>query len=128
KRYHELFHHYFPQSTTNPISYLISFLFLHELTAIIPLFGFWILFWFIDWDPLSHDTERQGLDSDSEINDPQLYKIDNWATISTYLPKFLAQGATSYALVKVLAPVRVIISIMLMPMVAKTVFIPMSNV
>ncbi|KFA46432.1 hypothetical protein S40293_04271 [Stachybotrys chartarum IBT 40293] len=43
-----------------PVSHIISFLILHELTAIVPLFGLFGLFHYTDYVPVSYMTQHFG--------------------------------------------------------------------
>ncbi|KAK9465873.1 hypothetical protein V1512DRAFT_248640 [Lipomyces arxii] len=106
-----------------PGSYIFTFMLIHELTAILPLFGLVYLFDYLDFMPsLSGAMIDKGL---------EFYKK---AVPESALPasgeaasKFLLHGAAAYAIVKMLFPIRLVFSIAVTPMFARWSVIPLVN-
>ncbi|EPX71285.1 uncharacterized protein SOCG_01504 [Schizosaccharomyces octosporus yFS286] len=81
-----------------PLSYAVAFLFLHELTAILPLPAFFFLFHSLDWTPPGLPTEylEKGAGVASRIFEKIGYNIP-----IEQVSKVLIDGAAAYACVKV---------------------------
>ncbi|WBW72273.1 mitochondrial expression network (MIOREX) component Mrx11 [Schizosaccharomyces osmophilus] len=81
-----------------PLSYALAFLFLHEVTAILPLPMFYFLFHSLDWTPSSLPTEflEKGAGVASRIFEKIGYNIP-----IEQVSRVLIDGAAAYACVKV---------------------------
>ncbi|KAF3912841.1 hypothetical protein AA313_de0203589 [Arthrobotrys entomopaga] len=112
-----------PYATTvlsRPGSHLTSFLILHELTAVIPLFAFFYIFNSTGWNP-------------ADLL-PQQWIEQGYARFKRYIEKkgwgerISGRGvmdlATSYAVVKALVPVRVAVSLWGAPWFARVFILP----
>ncbi|ANB14099.1 hypothetical protein AWJ20_5056 [Sugiyamaella lignohabitans] len=109
-----------------PVSHVTSFLIIHEITAIAPLFALWSLFHHYDFVP-------PGLPDWLVSNGVNFIKVlaerNNWDTIVTAAntSKIIIQGAAAYAMVKVLLPLRIALSLFLMPWFARVFVLPVTN-
>ncbi|EPY53426.1 fungal protein [Schizosaccharomyces cryophilus OY26] len=81
-----------------PFSYVIAFLFLHEITAILPLPVFFLLFHSLDWIPPGLPVEY--LDKGSGVASRIFEKMGYNLPIEQ-VSKVLIDGAAAYACVKV---------------------------
>lgn len=129
-----------------PMSHIVSFLVLHEITAIVPLVGLFGLFHYTDYVPLGYLMDhygsyvREGLKKferyfkrkgwfgfgqdgddaseslDGNDNDDKAV-LDKWETSS---PKYriLVEVALAHTIVKVLLPARILLSVWATPWAA----------
>lgn len=110
----------------SPFSYVLSFLAVHQTTALLSLAAVWSLFTHFNYTPMG-------------IPDILLSKglgvvdiILDWTGWAAAIGGFkiraggrvLMQGAAAYAVVKMMFPLRLGVSIALMPWVARWVFLP----
>lgn len=106
-----------------PMSHLTSFLLIHELTAIVPLFGIWGAFYYLDYVPLGMPDWL--IENGSEFI-RKMAQRNNWDIMlhAETGAKIVAQGAASYAIVKAVLPLRLIFSLWCTPWVARRVVGP----
>lgn len=125
KRLPKSLHKYAANFANTPVSHVTSFLILHELSAIAPLFGFWYLFHSLDFVPphLPQWLTENGVDFIK-----LMAERNGWDFSTQDGTKWLVEGAASYALVKVLMPVRAALSLVLMPWFANTFVIPLTKI
>jgi len=125
---------------TAPISHIVSFLILHELTAVVPLVGLAGLFHYTNWlppfvsaDAISSGVERFGnyfrrkgyfgfdknstLPSVSEAEDGHGQE-GKWIVSETG-SRIVVEVATAYAITKVILPARLLFSVWLTPWFAR---------
>ncbi|CUS24411.1 LAQU0S16e01112g1_1 [Lachancea quebecensis] len=106
--------HYFDKlAETSPVSTISSFLILHEITAIVPLFGFWWMLYSLN---LNEQYElplyfKELLDQCGD----SIEKLVGEHSRGFDRNRLVLSGAISYAIVKVLYPVRVLFSIWAAP-------------
>lgn len=105
-----------------PVSYVTSFLLVHEITAIVPLFGLWWYFNRNDFVPpgLPDWLIVKGMAVIDKLLESQGWSFLNMENSS----RVVMQGAAAYALVKATLPVRIPISLLLTPPFARWIFIP----
>ncbi|KAK6465350.1 hypothetical protein DFJ63DRAFT_310447 [Scheffersomyces coipomensis] len=132
KRVPRFLRRYTTQFIHAPVSHVISFLVLHELTAIVPLISLWYClynfpdyFHFIDWSVGSmNEVYVKGVEViNKSLDKYQIGAIDGLED----KVKLLSTGATSYVVVKLLAPGRVVFSLLFMNWFAKWFVVPISN-
>lgn len=122
KRLPKFLHPYTVRFLNAPVSHVTSFMILHELTAIAPLFGLWGLFSYYEYMPpgIPQFLIESGTDF---IN--RMGERNSWTSLkSEEGAKMVLQGAAAYAIVKVLLPVRAAVSLLVMPWFARWVVIP----
>lgn len=111
-----------------PISHVTSFLILHELTAILPLIGLWYTFHqFPDFIP-NLDFTNMGINKITEIIDKSMNKFDFSNYSINEKANVLLEGAYAYIIVKSLLPLRIILSLSLMPSFSKFFVVPMNKI
>ncbi|KAG5360667.1 MIOREX complex component 11 [Yarrowia sp. B02] len=105
-----------------PVSYVTSFLIVHEITAIVPLFGLWWYFNHYDFVPpgLPDWLIVKGMSVIDKLLESQGWSFLNMENSA----RVVMQGAAAYALVKATLPVRIPISLVLTPPFARWIFIP----
>ncbi|KAI3403631.2 hypothetical protein KGF56_003558 [Candida oxycetoniae] len=125
KRVPKFLHNYASQFINAPFSNLVAFIILHELTAIIPLFGIW---YYLHNHPglIPLDLPQWALTKGAKVLDSLLDQF-NWNINSSDKIALLMEGAYSFTIVKLLLPVRVIISLSGMPLFAKLFVLPITN-
>ncbi|CAK9440265.1 uncharacterized protein LODBEIA_P43650 [Lodderomyces beijingensis] len=108
-----------------PFSHLISFLILHELTAIIPLFGIW---YYLHHHPgiVPLDLPQWALSKGSKVLDSLLEQFQ-WNFNTSDKIVLMMEGAYAFTIVKLLLPVRVVISLWGMPLFARWFVLPITN-
>lgn len=110
-----------------PISHLISFIILHEITAIIPLISLWYFFHnHPNYVPL--EIPNWALEQGAKVIDYVITKVSNWEINSKDKMQLIIEGAYAFSIVKFLIPIRVIISLYLMPWFAKWFVVPILNI
>lgn len=134
-----------------PVIHVTSFLILHEITAIVPLFGLVYAFHYANWIPnlTSKDGDYNAFDEGAERLARYMKKKGwvNEADVDTVAEhevtealnggekhneeigvKLMLECATAYAITKALLPVRLAASVWATPWFARTILIPMGNV
>lgn len=109
-----------------PVSHVTAFIILHEITAIIPLFGFWYVFHkYPGLIPL--DLPSWAIERGSKIIDSSMAKFDfsDYSIHDKF--SFIKEGAYAFVVVKFLLPVRVMFSLTLMPWFAKWFILPFTK-
>ncbi|KAH8805771.1 hypothetical protein F5884DRAFT_458196 [Xylogone sp. PMI_703] len=114
-----------------PVSHVVAFLILHELTAIVPLVGLASLFHYTQWLPtsftnseyISQGTERFGryfrrkgwfgFSNEEQEGNTSGSRLNGNGT------RILVEVATAYAITKVLLPARIILSVWATPWFAR---------
>lgn len=129
-----------------PVSHVVSFLILHEITAIVPLFGLFGLFHYTDYVPLgylmdhyggyvrdgvkrfdryfrrkgwfgfSQDDEEASKSLDGKDDDDGAV-MDKWENSSSKY-RILVEIALAHTIVKVLLPARILLSVWATPWAA----------
>lgn len=119
-------HPYFANFLNFPVSHLTSFLVLHELTAVVPLFGLWSLFTHLDWPAASTITELlpPALVQSGEKYIGAMAERNSWSDLAA---DNVLRGALAYGVVKVLMPVRALLSVLATPWFAERVVIPITR-
>jgi hypothetical protein len=130
------------------LTHITAFLLLHELTAIIPLFGLAATFHYTQWLPtwfaegawvlkgvelFGRYFRRKGwirsdeaADAEREAN-LEMRKIDRVWNLGEGGARVVVEFATAYAIVKMLIPLRIVLSVWGAPWFAKRTVIPASN-
>ncbi|KAK9461712.1 uncharacterized protein V1516DRAFT_672757 [Lipomyces oligophaga] len=93
-----------------PTSYIVMFLLLHEVSAVLPLFLLMWLFQLTDWLPhlpdelieTGREFYKKNIPNDSGLSAEQTSQL-------------LIQGGTAYAIVKILLPLRVLLCVVATP-------------
>ncbi|KAK9356959.1 hypothetical protein V1523DRAFT_400107 [Lipomyces doorenjongii] len=124
-----------------PGSYVFTFLLIHEVTAVAPLFGLMWLFQVTDWmPPLPEGLMEAGKEFYSKaVSIEQFPLIMRCQFPNTQIPqdslpegsesatKLILQGATAFAIVKMILPLRVAFSLLITPWFARRSVIPLVN-
>ncbi|KAK6339368.1 hypothetical protein TWF718_008788 [Orbilia javanica] len=113
-------HPYAKPLLTHPTSHLTSFLILHEISAIIPLFAFFAVFHITSWNPadlLPTEWVDSGYHRFKRYVERKAW--DGWIDA-----RGLLDLAIAWAVVKALMPVRVLGSIWAAPWFARRVILP----
>lgn len=127
KRIPKFLHPYAQRFINAPLSHVTSFIILHELTAIVPLVGFWYLFHKYHW-AVPMDLPSWAIEKGTKIIDESMKTFD-FSNFNVHeRAKFIMEGAYSYVLVKSLFPIRIMISLGLMPSFAKYFVIPITKI
>lgn len=109
-----------------PFSHVTAFIVLHELTAIVPLIGiWWVLHKYQVHVPL--DLPTWAVDKGTAIIDKLLESFD--FTKFTLNDKFrlIMEGGYAYVIVKFLLPLRLVVSLGLMPWFARVFVLPITG-
>lgn len=112
-------------SEAGAVSTATSFLILHEITAIIPLFGLWWLLYSLDvhWQYELPVYFKDLLNRCGESIEKLIGNYDeNWNR-----ERLVLSGAISYAIVKLLYPVRVLLSLWGAPYLGRFIVRPFSK-
>ncbi|KIX08987.1 uncharacterized protein Z518_00065 [Rhinocladiella mackenziei CBS 650.93] len=135
-----------------PVSHMTAFIILHELTAVIPLFGLagafhywrWLPPYFAEGEWISAGVEKFGryfrkkgwiserdekeVESMEEPRTSQLKQgMSKWFNRGEDATRWVVEFATAYAMVKVLLPVRIVASVWGSPWCARFAVIPVGN-
>ncbi|KAJ5461503.1 uncharacterized protein N7458_003055 [Penicillium daleae] len=132
-----------------PVTHVTSFLVLHEITAILPLFGLVAAFHYGAWMPdLSSDSgesnafdegakrfgrwlRKKGWVEESDVNTVAEHEVTG-ATYGAQKEqagvRLVLEFATAYAITKALLPVRIAASVWATPWFARTILTPTTNV
>lgn len=126
KRLPKFLHPYTIGFINAPVSYVTAFLLVHELTAIVPLFGLWGFFYYYDYTPVSGIPDWLLLKGTHFID--VLAERNGWTSLKTEAgANIVLQGAVAYAIVKALLPFRAMFSVATMPWVARWVIVPFTR-
>ncbi|KAK1070682.1 hypothetical protein LTR12_000070 [Friedmanniomyces endolithicus] len=125
-----------------PVSHITAFLVLHELTAIVPLFGLAALFHYSDWLPpfisegrwVTEGTEKFGryfrrkgwISEAEEVEASEM--SGKWWGRSEGGVRIVVEFATAYAITKVLLPLRLVLSAWATPWFARWTVLPVTGV
>lgn len=102
-----------------PLIYGTSFLILHELTAVVPLFGLWSVFHQLDFVP--QGMPEWLLENGNDYVE-KIAKHYNWdVSTAQQGSRLMLEGAASYAIVKILLPLRAALSLYWTPGFARLV-------
>ncbi|KAG5368901.1 hypothetical protein CKK34_2550 [Yarrowia sp. E02] len=105
-----------------PVSYVTSFLLVHEITAVVPLIGLW--WYFNKYDFIPPGLPDWLIVKGMAVFDKML-EYQGWSFINMEnSARTVMQGAAAYALVKATLPIRIPISLLLTPPFARWIFIP----
>ncbi|KAK0328694.1 hypothetical protein LTR82_000626 [Friedmanniomyces endolithicus] len=125
-----------------PVSHITAFLVLHELTAVVPLFGLAALFHYSDWLPpfisegrwVTEGTEkfgryfrRKGWISEAD-GDEFSGRSGQWWGRSGGGVRIVVEFATAYAITKALLPLRLVLSAWATPWFARWTILPITGV
>ncbi|KAJ2809402.1 hypothetical protein H4R20_000127 [Coemansia guatemalensis] len=106
-----------------PISHITAFGILHEVTAIVPLVGFYFML---------SDSNQRAVFPDEVLEESNRYinKLRGYVGLEPIDKDslVLARLTTSYIMVKFLAPARVLVSLALTPATAKWCVVPVTDV
>nr|POE87497.1 uncharacterized protein CFP56_30086 [Quercus suber] len=118
-----------------PVSHITAFLVLHELTAIVPLFGLAAIFHYSNWLP-SYISEGKWVSEGTEKFGRYLRK-KGWINEETSGSKWWGRGeggvrvvaelATAYAITKALLPLRLVLSVWGTPWFARYTVLPVTG-
>ncbi|TKA83599.1 hypothetical protein B0A55_00405 [Friedmanniomyces simplex] len=126
-----------------PVSHITAFLILHELTAIIPLFGLAAFFHYSNWLPpyisegkwVSEGTEkfgrylrRKGWISEAEGDEVSGGRSGQWWGTGEGGVRVVVELATAYAITKALVPLRLVVSVWGTPWFARWSVLPVTGV
>ncbi|KAK5137804.1 hypothetical protein LTR08_007376 [Meristemomyces frigidus] len=136
-------HRYTTPLRTAPVSHITAFLILHELTAIVPLFGLAALFQYTNWLPpfLSEGkwvsdgiakfgkyARRKGWIDDAEEGDAKTTgRVGWWWGKGENGTRWVVAFATAYACTKVLLPLRLVVSVWGTPWFARWTIVPVGR-
>lgn len=118
-----------------PISHITAFVILHEITAIVPLFGLAAAFHYSQWLP-PYISEGAWVSQGTEMFGRWLRRR-GWITEEESSGRWWGRGeggvrlvvelATAYAIVKALLPLRLILSIWATPWFARWTVLPLKT-
>ncbi|MCJ1314523.1 hypothetical protein MMC25_008205, partial [Agyrium rufum] len=126
-----------------PGSVVASFLILHELTAVVPLFGLVGVFHFTGWMPSWFSQGKWASDGMEKFGNyarkkgwlgqvgedgKQLEKRGVWWGRGESGARWMFEFGTAWAVVKVLLPLRIVISVWAAPAFARMLVEPMTRV
>ncbi|KAK5683016.1 hypothetical protein LTS10_004544 [Elasticomyces elasticus] len=134
-------HRYTTPLRNAPVSHISAFLILHELTAIVPLFGLAALFHYTNYLPplisegkwVAEGTEKFGryLRRKGWISQADEDKVEGrsgkWFGRGEGGVRIVVELATAYAITKALLPVRLVLSVWGTPWFARWSVLPVSN-
>jgi Hypothetical protein FLILHELTA len=137
-----------------PASSIVSFAILHEFTAVVPLFGLAYVFHYFRWLPpyfaegkwatqgvekfgnwfkkkgwIDDQGEKQ-VETEAKIGRAWIFEDKNMSDVwnkSENAARWLVEFATAYAIVKVLLPLRIVLSVWGAPAFARLTVIPIGN-
>lgn len=125
KRLPKFLHKYAVNFINTPVSHVTSFLVLHELTAVVPLFGLWGAFHYLDYTPMMSDwLMERGIEFIKKMGER-----NGWDFSTPEMGyKLIVQGAASYAIVKTILPFRAAFSLLLTPWFARHFVVPFTRI
>lgn len=119
-----------------PVSHITAFLILHEITAIVPLFGLAAAFHYSEWLPpyisegkwVKEGTEKFGkwVKKRGWIAEDQ--RSGKWWGRGEGGVRIVVELATAYAVTKALLPIRLLLSVWATPWFARWTTLPFTNV
>lgn len=154
RRLPKFLHKYTNALASAPISHITSFLILHELTAIIPLFSLVSIFHYTHWLPTwfaegawvlkgvemfgryfrrkgwirsgeAEEAEREvSAELENDKKSKELRKIDRAWSIGEGGTRLVVEFATAYAITKMLLPLRIMLSVWGTPWFASRTVVP----
>jgi hypothetical protein len=154
RRLPRFLHKYTNALGTAPVTHVVSFILLHELTAIVPLFALAATFHYTHYLPpyfaegtwviagvemfgkyfrrkgwiRSDEAAQAELEAQENVkSDGTLRRRDKAWNISEGGVRVVVEFATAYAITKVLLPVRLVLSVWATPWFARWTVIPMQN-
>ncbi|CAG8900316.1 unnamed protein product [Penicillium egyptiacum] len=125
-----------------PVTHITSFLILHEITAILPLFGLVGAFHYGTWMPnlasQTHETnafdegaarfgswlKKKGWVDESDVNTVAEHETTGEKTVDRAGVRLVLEFATAYAITKALLPARLAASVWATPWFARSIFTP----
>ncbi|SCU88268.1 LAFA_0E11672g1_1 [Lachancea sp. 'fantastica'] len=111
---------------TSPVSTITSFLILHEITAIVPLFALWWVLYKLNLEE-QYNLPVYFKDLLNQCGDSIQKLVDNYDE-GFDRNRLVLSGAISYAVVKILYPIRVLISLWAAPFFFKWIIAPFQKV
>ena len=116
-----------------PVSHITSFLILHEITAVVPLVGLTAAFHYFNWLPpyiselkwFKEGTEKFGKYLRKKGWIKQEKKTGRWFGRGESGVRIVVELATAYTIVKLLLPLRLLISVWLTPWFARWTVLPL---
>lgn len=131
-----------------PVTHVTSFLILHEITAVLPLFGLVAAFHYGAWMPdLSSETGEKNAFDEGAARFGRWLRKKGWveeSDVSTVAEhevtsadnrgkeragvRLVLEFATAYAITKALLPVRLAASVWATPWFARTILTPTTNI
>ncbi|KAJ5512174.1 hypothetical protein N7463_001726 [Penicillium fimorum] len=128
-----------------PVTHITSFLILHEITAILPLFGLVGVFHYGAWMPdLASQTgetnafdegvarfgrwlKKKGWVDEADVNSVAEHETTGEKIVDRAGVRLVLEFATAYAITKALLPARLAASVWATPWFARSVFTPTAN-
>lgn len=128
-----------------PVTHITSFLILHEITAILPLFGLVGAFHYGNWMPnFASETgesnafdegvarfgrwlKKKGWVDEADVKTVAAHEATGEKGLERAGVRLVLEFATAYAITKALMPVRLAASVWATPWFARMVFTPTSN-
>lgn len=157
RRLPNFLHKYTNALASAPLSHITSFLILHELTAVIPLFGLVGVFHYTHWLPTwfaegawvlkgvemfgryfrrkgwirsgeAEEAEREvSAELEKDRESQKLRKIDRAWSIGEGGTRLVVEFATAYAITKMLLPLRIMLSVWGTPWFASKTVVPVTR-
>lgn len=119
------FAHYFSRlSEAGVTSTVTSFLILHEITAIVPLFSLWWVFYQLDL-PDQYELPLYFTNLLNQCGDAMEKLVGDDYSKGFDKNRLILSGAISYAIIKVLYPLRVLVSLWAAPYLGKLLLMPL---
>jgi len=118
-----------------PVSHITAFLILHELTAVVPLFGLAGIFHYTHWLPpyisewkwVHEGTNKFGNYMKKKGWIAQESKRERWWGRGEGGVKIVVELATAYAITKALLPLRLVLSVWGTPWFARWTVVPITQ-
>lgn len=128
-----------------PVTHMTSFLILHEITVILPLFGLVGAFHYGGWMPnFASETgesnafdervarfgrwlKKKGWVEEADVKTVEAHEATGEKGLERAGVRLVLEFATAYAITKALMPARLAASVWATPWFARTVFTPTSN-
>lgn len=110
-----------------PLSHVTAFAILHELTAMVPLIGIWYFLFKFQIIP-TLDTPEWAIEKGKEVIEKSTKNFNFEGYSVEEKARFIMDGVYSYIIVKGLFPLRVLVSFLAMPFVAKYFVVPFTAV
>lgn len=120
-----------------PLTHISAFLLLHELTAVVPLFGLAATFHYTKWMPpfigegkwVSDGVEKFGsyFRKKGWLGEEGKARRYKWWGRGEGGTRIVVEFATAYAITKALLPLRLILSVSVTPWFARVAIVPSTN-